>query len=307
MVNMIKQRTIKKIVSATGVGLHKGDKVKLTLRPAPENTGIIFRRVDLEPIVEFKTDPFLVGDTMMCTCLIGENDVRLSTTEHLVAAIAGLGIDNMVIDVDAPEIPIMDGSAISFVYLIQKAGIEEQAVAKRFIRIKETVRVEEGDKWAQFTPFDDGFRINFAIDFDHPAIAQSPQRLSIDISPTAFIKDISRARTFGFMKDIEYLHANNLALGGSMENAVVMDDYKVLNREGLRYDDEFVKHKILDAVGDLFMAGHNLVGEFTAYKSGHALNNKLLQALINNQDAWEYVTYEEESAAPQGLLFPQLA
>ncbi|MCJ8267941.1 MAG: UDP-3-O-acyl-N-acetylglucosamine deacetylase [Psychrosphaera sp.] len=304
---MIKQRTIKQIVSATGVGLHKGDKVKLTLRPAPENTGILFRRIDLDPVVTLHTSPELVGDTMMCTCLIGENDVRLSTTEHLVAAIAGLGIDNMVIDVDAGEIPIMDGSAISFVYLIQKAGIEEQSVAKRFIRIKETVRVEEGDKWAQFTPFDDGFRINFAIDFDHPAIANSPQRVSIDMSPSVFIKQISRARTFGFMKDIEYLHANNLALGGSMENAVVMDEYKVLNPQGLRYEDEFVKHKILDAIGDLYMAGHNIVGEFTAFKSGHALNNKLLQALMNNQEAWEYVTYEDQAEAPAGFLVPQFA
>jgi UDP-3-O-[3-hydroxymyristoyl] N-acetylglucosamine deacetylase len=303
---MIRQRTIKEIVSATGVGLHKGDKVKLVLRPAAENTGIIFRRVDLDPVVEFKTAPDMVGDTLMCTCLIGENNVRLSTTEHLVAAIAGLGIDNMVIDVDAGEIPIMDGSAISFVYLIQKAGIVEQSVAKRFIRIKDTVRVEDGDKWAEFTPHD-GFRINFAIDFDHPAIANSPQRVSIDITPTSFIKEISRARTFGFMKDIEYLHANNLALGGSMENAVVMDEYKVLNQQGLRYEDEFVKHKILDAVGDLFMAGFNLVGEFTAYKSGHALNNKLLCALLDNQQAWEYVTYEEEASSQIGYLLPQFA
>lgn len=304
---MIKQRTIKQEVSVSGVGLHKGDKVKLTLRPAPDNTGIIFRRVDLDPIVEFRTDPFMVGDTMMCTCLIGEDDVRLSTTEHLVAAIAGLGLDNMIIDVNAPEIPIMDGSAISFIYLIQKAGLEEQSSLKRFIRIKQTVRVEEGDKWAQFTPNDDGFRINFAIDFDHPAISSSPQRLSVDMSPSVFIKEISRARTFGFMKDIEYLHANNLALGGSMENAVVMDDYNVLNQEGLRYEDEFVKHKILDAVGDLFMAGHNMVGEFTAFKSGHALNNKLLQALIENEQAWEFVTYEEASAAPEGFMTPTFA
>lgn len=304
---MIKQRTIKQIVSATGVGLHKGDKVTLTLRPAPENTGIIFRRIDLDPVVTFHTSPELVGDTMMCTCLIGENGVRLSTTEHLVAAIAGLGIDNMVIDVNAAEIPIMDGSAISFIYLIQKAGIEEQNVAKRFIRIKDTVRVEQDDKWAEFKPHADGFRINFAIEFDHPAISSTPQRVSLDMSPSVFIKHVSRARTFGFMKDIEYLHANNLALGGSMENAVVMDEYRVLNAEGLRYEDEFVKHKILDAVGDLYMAGHNIVGEFTAYKSGHALNNQLLQALMNNQDAWEYVTYEEESTAPEGFLMPQLA
>lgn len=303
---MVRQRTIKQLVSATGVGLHKGDKVKLTLRPAAENTGIIFRRVDLDPVVEFTTSPQSVGDTLLCTCLIGENDVRLSTTEHLVAAIAGLGIDNLVIDVDAGEIPIMDGSAISFIYLIQKAGIEEQSVAKRFIRIKQTVRVEEGDKWAEFTPHD-GFRINFAIDFDHPAIANSPQRVSIDVTPQTFIKEISRARTFGFMKDIETLHANNLALGGSMENAVVMDDYKVLNQEGLRYQDEFVKHKILDAIGDLFMAGNNIVGEFTAFKSGHALNNKLLCALLDNPQAWEYISFEDEVESPVGALLPQFA
>lgn len=303
---MIGQRTIKQIVSATGVGLHKGDKVKLTLRPAAENTGIIFRRIDLEPVVEFTMDPKMVGDTMMCTCLISADDVRLSTTEHLVSAIAGLGIDNMIIDVDAGEIPIMDGSAISFVYLIQKAGIEEQSVAKRFIRIKETIRVEEGDKWAEFTPHN-GYKINFAIDFDHPAIASSPQRVSVDITPESFIKQISRARTFGFMKDVEYLHANNLALGGSIENAVVMDDYRVLNAEGLRYDDEFVKHKILDAIGDLFMAGFNIIGEFTAYKSGHALNNKLLCALLENQSAWEFVTFEDETTSQVGALMPQFA
>ena len=303
---MIKQRTIKQIVSATGVGLHKGDKVTLTLRPAPENTGILFRRVDLDPVVTFYTAPDLVGDTMMCTCLISEDGARLSTTEHLVAAIAGLGIDNMVIDVDAGEIPIMDGSSIAFVYLLQQAGIEEQSVAKRFIRVTKPVRVEEDDKWAQFTPHD-GFRINFAIDFEHPAIAATSQRLSVDMSPSVFIKQISRARTFGFMKDIEYLHANNLALGGSMENAVVMDEYRVLNAEGLRYDDEFVKHKILDAVGDLYMAGHNIIGEFTAYKSGHALNNKLLQALMAQQDAWEYVTYDEQQPAAAGFLMTQMA
>lgn len=304
---MIKQRTIKQSVSATGVGLHKGDKVKLTLRPAPANTGIVFRRVDLDPIVSFHTSPELVGDTMLCTCLIAENNVRLSTTEHLVSAIAGLGIDNLVIDVDAAEIPIMDGSAISFVYLLQKAGIEQQQVAKRFIRIKQTVRVDQGDKWAEFKPFSAGFRINFAIDFSHPAIVDTPQRLSIDLSPSTFVKEISRARTFGFMQDIEQLHANNLALGGSMENAVVMDEYRVLNAEGLRYKDEFVKHKILDAVGDLFMAGHNIIGEFTAYKSGHALNNQLLQTLMAQPDAWEYITYEDDLEVPQGLLALQLA
>ncbi len=303
---MIRQRTISQPVTATGIGLHKGEKVTLALRPAPENTGIIFRRVDLEPVVEFKARPDLVGDTQMCTCLINEDNVRLSTTEHLVAAIAGLGIDNIVIDVDAAEIPIMDGSSSAFIYLLQKAGIEEQNVAKKFIRVKSPVRVEDGDKWAELVPHD-GFKIDFTIDFSHPAIAATKQRIEMDITPASFTKEISRARTFGFMRDIEVLHANNLALGASMENAVALDEFKVLNPEGLRYDDEFVKHKILDAVGDLYMAGHTILGCLNAYKSGHDLNNKVLVALLENQDAWEYVTFDDKEAEKAGITAPEFA
>jgi UDP-3-O-[3-hydroxymyristoyl] N-acetylglucosamine deacetylase len=273
---MIKQRTIAEVVKATGVGLHKGEKVTITLRPASANTGIVFRRVDLDPIVNFETTPEAVGDTQLCTCLTNKDGVRLSTTEHLIAAVAALGIDNLIVDLDSAEVPIMDGSALPFIYLIQKGGIKELNAHKKFIRIKETVRVEEGDKWAQIEPYD-GFHIDFEIAFNHPAINDSRQRIGLDITPRSFTEEISRARTFGFMKDIEYMHANNLALGGSMDNAVVLDEYKVLNPNGLRYADEFVKHKILDCVGDMFMAGHNILGKITCYKSGHGLNNKLLR------------------------------
>ncbi|WP_199610719.1 UDP-3-O-acyl-N-acetylglucosamine deacetylase [Flocculibacter collagenilyticus] len=303
---MIKQRTVETSVTATGVGLHKGEKVTLTLRPAPENTGIVFRRIDLDPVVEFKITPELVGDTTMCTCLVNEQGVRLSTTEHLLAAVSALAIDNLVIDVDSAEIPIMDGSSLPFIYLLQQAGIEAQNSAKRFIRVKRTIRVEEGDKWAEIKPANE-FKINFAIDFDHPVISQSQQVMTLSVTPQNFINEISRARTFGFMHDIEYLHANNLALGGSMDNAVVLDEYKVLNTDGLRYDDEFVKHKILDAVGDLYMAGHPLLGEVSAYKSGHALNNLLLCELMSQQDAWEFVTFENAADAPKTVLAAQTA
>lgn len=296
---MIKQRTITEKVSAVGVGLHKGEKVSITLRPASANTGIVFRRVDLNPVVDFKTTPEAVGDTQLCTCLINEDGVRLSTTEHLIAAIAALGLDNLIVELDSPEVPIMDGSSLPFIYLIQKAGIEEQNAAKRFVRITEKVRVEDGDKWAEIEPYD-GFHIDFEIAFNHPAINESRQRIGLDITAKNFIEQISRARTFGFMRDIEYMHANNLALGGSMDNAVVLDDFKVLNPDGLRYPDEFVKHKILDCVGDLFMAGHNLLGKVTAYKSGHDLNNKLLRKLMATETAWEWATFEESvtMAAP---------
>ena len=250
---MIKQRTLQQAISATGIGLHKGNKVNLTLRPAPANTGLIFRRTDLEPAVDIPARADWVRDTQLCTCLINEENIRISTVEHLLAALAGVGIDNAIIEVDSHEIPIMDGSSHPFVYLLQSAGIEEQSAAKKFIRIKEPVRVEDGDKWAELLPHD-GFRIDFAIDFDHPAIADTGQTVSMDFSANAFIKDISRARTFGFMKDIEYLRKNNLALGGSFDNAVVLDEFRVLNTDGLRYDDEFVKHKMLDAIGDLWVA-----------------------------------------------------
>lgn len=303
---MIKQRTIAKSISSIGVGLHKGEKVTLTLRPAPDNTGIVFRRVDLNPIVDFKVSPELVGDTVMCTCLINDDGVRLSTTEHLMAAVAGLGIDNLFIEVDSAEIPIMDGSANPFVYLLLEAGISEQKKAKNFIRIKQKVRVEDGDKWAEFLPHH-GFRMDFAIDFDHPVISETKQRMKLDFSAASFIKDISRARTFGFLQDIEYLRANNLALGGSFDNAVVLDEFRVLNQDGLRYEDEFIKHKILDAIGDLYMAGHSILGEFRSYKTGHALNNQLLSAVLADQANWEFVSFDKEAQMPISYLAPQLA
>ena len=294
---MIKQRTIKESVSAIGVGLHKGEKVQITLRPAPANTGIVFRRVDLTPVVDIKATPDAVGETTLCTCLVNEQGVQISTVEHLLSAVAGLGIDNLVIDVDSPEIPIMDGSALPFVYLIQSVGIETLNVAKRFIRIKETIRVEEGDKWAELKPYQ-GFKVNFAIEFDHPVISNTCQTMSMDLSSCSFIKEISRARTFGFMKDIEFLRSHNLALGGSLENAIVLDEYRMLNKDELRYDDEFVKHKILDAIGDLYMCGSSILGELNAFKSGHGLNNLLLREVFKQVDAWEWVTYEDEVVSP---------
>lgn len=304
---MMKQRTIKQPIATTGVGLHKGNKVQLTLRPAPVNTGLVFRRVDLKPAVDIRADAELVRDTRMCTCLINDDNVRVSTVEHLLAAVAAMGIDNLIIEVNSHEIPIMDGSSHPFIYLLQNAGIEEQGAAKKFIRIKEKVRVEEDDKWAELLPHD-GFRIDFAIDFDHPAIADTNQVVSMDFSTQSFLKDISRARTFGFMKDIEMLRANNLALGGSFDNAVVLDEFRILNSDGLRYDDEFVKHKILDAVGDLYMGGHAILGHLRAFKSGHALNNQLLRAVLQNQEAWEFVTFEDEAAeSPIAFASPVVA
>jgi UDP-3-O-[3-hydroxymyristoyl] N-acetylglucosamine deacetylase len=294
---MIKQRTIKESVSAVGVGLHKGEKVQITLRPAPANTGIVFRRVDLDPVVDIKATPEVVGETTLCTCLVNEQNVKISTVEHLLSAVAGLGIDNLVIDVDSPEIPIMDGSALPFVYLIQSVGIETSNASKRFIRIKKPIRVEEGDKWAELKPYE-GFRVNFAIEFDHPVIANTCQTMSMDLSSCSFIKEVSRARTFGFMKDIEFLRSHDLALGGSLENAIVLDEYRMLNKDDLRYDDEFVKHKILDAIGDLYMGGTSILGELNAFKSGHALNNMLLREVFKQVDAWEWVTYEDEARAP---------
>ncbi|MGL4602482.1 MAG: UDP-3-O-acyl-N-acetylglucosamine deacetylase [Plesiomonas sp.] len=302
---MIKQRTLKRGIEATGLGLHTGRKVTLTLRPAPANTGVIYRRTDLNPPVDFPADAKSVRDTMLCTCLVNDDDVRISTVEHLNAALAGLGIDNIIIDVDAPEIPIMDGSASPFVYLLLDAGIEEQNVAKKFIRIKDKVRVEDGDKWAEFVPYN-GFRIDFTIDFNHPAIDAGAQRFRLDLSADSFVSQISRARTFGFMRDIEHLQSKGLCLGGSFNCAIVLDDYRVLNEDGLRYDDEFVKHKILDSIGDLYMCGHNIIGEFRAYKSGHALNNKLLQAMLAQASAWEYVTFENEAQMPLKFAAPSL-
>jgi UDP-3-O-[3-hydroxymyristoyl] N-acetylglucosamine deacetylase len=299
---MIRQRTLKNVIRATGVGLHTGDKVYLTLRPAAPDTGIRFRRVDLPQPVEIGARPDNVGDTKLSTTLV-DGDVRISTVEHLLSAFAGLGIDNAYVDVSAPEVPIMDGSAGPFVFLIQSAGIEEQNRPKRFIRIKRRVTVEDGDKRAVFEPFD-GFKVDFSIDFDHPAFASRVQAASVDFSTTSFVKEVSRARTFGFLRDIEALRQNNLALGGSMDNAVVVDDYRVLNEEGLRYEDEFVKHKILDAIGDLYLLGHSLIGAFRGHKSGHALNNRLLRTLMADETAWEQVTFENTERAPISYMQP---
>ncbi|MEM7468149.1 MAG: UDP-3-O-acyl-N-acetylglucosamine deacetylase [Pseudomonadota bacterium] len=302
---MIKQRTLKNVIRATGVGLHSGKKVFLTLRPAAPDTGIIFRRTDLEPSVEIPARAENVGDTSLSTSLIKDGD-RIATVEHLLSAFAGLGIDNAYVDVSAPEVPIMDGSAGPFVFLIQSAGFEEQACAKRYIRIKKTVEVADGDKTARFEPFD-GFKVSFSIEFDHPFFHQSSKCAEIDFSTTSFVKEVSRARTFGFMRDVELLRERNLALGGSLDNAVVVDDYRVLNEDGLRYEDEFVKHKILDAIGDLYLLGHSLIGSFHGHKSGHELNNRLLRQLLENESAWELVSYESEKAAPISFLQPMPA
>jgi len=299
---MIRQRTLKNVIRATGVGLHTGNKVYLTLRPAAVDTGIIFRRVDLPQPVEIRACPDKVGDTRLSTTLV-EGEVSISTVEHLLSAFAGLGIDNAYVDVSAPEVPIMDGSAGPFVFLIQSAGIEEQNRPKRFIRIKRRVAVEDGDKCAVFEPYK-GFKVDFSIDFDHPAFVSRVREASVDLSTTSFIKEVSRARTFGFLRDIEALRQNNLALGGSMDNAVVVDDYRVLNEEGLRYEDEFVKHKILDAIGDLYLLGHSLIGAFRGYKSGHALNNRLLRALVADEMAWEQVVFEDSRSLPISYLQP---
>jgi UDP-3-O-[3-hydroxymyristoyl] N-acetylglucosamine deacetylase len=293
---MIRQRTLKNVIRATGVGLHTGEKVFLTLRPAAPNTGIVFRRVDLDEPVDIAARLDNVGDTTLSTTLrVGQ--ARVSTVEHLLSAMAGLGIDNAYVDLSAAEVPIMDGSAGPFVFLIQSAGVEEQDAAKQFIRICRSVRVEEGDKWAKFEPFD-GFKVSFGIEFDHPVFRQSTSRASVDFSTTSFVKEVSRARTFGFMRDLEMLREQNLALGGNLDNAIVVDDYRILNDDGLRYEDEFVKHKILDAIGDLYLLGHSLIGEFHGYKSGHSLNNRLLRALVADETAWEMVTYEEPAQVP---------
>lgn len=299
---MIRQRTLKNVIRATGVGLHTGEKVYLTLRPAPVDAGIIFRRVDLDPPVEIEAKAENVGDTTMSTTLI-KDDVRISTVEHMLSALAGLGIDNAYIDLSAPEVPIMDGSAGPFVFLIQSAGIVEQAAPKKFIRIKRTVRVEDDDRWVQFEPFN-GFKVAMEIDFDHPAFRGRRQLSCIDFSTTSFVKEVSRARTFGFMSQLELLRSRNLALGGSLDNAVVVDDYRVLNEDGLRYDDEFVKHKVLDAIGDLYLLGSSLIGAFSGHKSGHALNNMLLRKLLVEEDAWEQVTFDDPEDAPISYVQP---
>ncbi|MCO8162097.1 UDP-3-O-acyl-N-acetylglucosamine deacetylase [Pseudomonas sp. 21LCFQ02] len=302
---MIKQRTLKNIIRATGVGLHSGEKVYLTLKPAPVNTGIVFIRTDLDPVVEIKAWAESVGETTLSTTLV-QGDVKVGTVEHLLSAMAGLGIDNAYVELSAAEVPIMDGSAGPFVFLIQSAGLEEQDAPKQFIRILREVTVEEDGKRATFVPFE-GFKVSFEIDFDHPVFRDRTQTASVDFSSTSFVKEVSRARTFGFMSDLEYLRKHNLGLGGSVENAIVVDKEGVLNEDGLRYEDEFVKHKILDAIGDLYLLGNSLVGEFRGYKSGHALNNRLLRALIAQKDAWEVVVFEDASTAPISYMRPVAA
>ncbi len=293
---MVGQRTLKNTIRATGVGLHTGKKVLMTLRPAPPDSGIVFRRSDLAESVDIPAHAENVGDTTLGTTLV-KGDARVSTVEHLLSAFAGLGIDNAIVEVSAPEVPIMDGSAGPFVFLLQSAGIEEQRTPKHFVRIKKRIRVAEGDKWAQFDPFD-GFKVNFEIEFNHPIFKRRAQRASMDFSTTSFLKEVSRARTFGFMRDLEMLRARNLALGGNLDNAIVLDDFRVLNEDGLRYEDEFVKHKILDAIGDLYLLGHSLIGEFSGYKSGHELNNKLLRTLLRDRSSWEDVVFETHAEAP---------
>jgi UDP-3-O-[3-hydroxymyristoyl] N-acetylglucosamine deacetylase len=301
---MIRQRTLKNVIKATGIALHSGERVELTLRPAPPNSRIIFRRIDLEPVVEIPACAENVGDTTLSTCLV-KNGVRVSTVEHLLSAFAGLGIDNAYVDVTASEIPIMDGSAGPFVFLIQSAGIQEQNAPKGFIRIKKKVKIKEGDKWACFEPFE-GFKVTFSIEFDHPVFKSHSKTATLDFSSTSYVKEVSRARTFGFMADFERLRELNLALGASLDNAVAIDDFRVLNEDGLRYEDEFVKHKILDAIGDLYLLGSSLIGAFSGHKSGHALNNKLLRQLLAEKDAWEYVTFENPAEAPISYMRPLL-
>ena len=302
---MLRQRTLKNSIRATGIGLHSGKKVYMTLRPAADNSGIVFRRLDLDPPVDVVADARSVGDTLLGTTLV-QDGVMVATVEHLLAAMAGLGIDNAYVDLSAPEVPIMDGSAAPFVFLLQSAGVVEQSAPKKFIRIKKTVRVEDKDMWAEFRPCK-GYRVNLKIDFDHPVFKKHTQTASVDFSTMSFVKQVSRARTFGFLKDIEALRARNLTLGGTLDNAIVLDDYRVLNEDGLRYEDEFVRHKILDAIGDLYLIGHSLLGEFTGYKSGHGVNNQLVRAVLEDESAWEIVTFDDKVDAPVSYATPAVA
>ena len=292
----MKQRTLKESVRATGIGLHSGAKVYITLRPAPDNSGITFRRIDLDTPVDIPADALKVAETTLGTTLEHQN-TKVATVEHLLSALAGLGVDNAFVDLTAPEVPIMDGSAAPFIFLLQSAGIEEQHSLKRFIRIRKAVEVKDGEKWVRLEPYN-GFKVNFEIDFDHPVLKKHRQNATLNFSTTAFLKEISRARTFGFLTDIESLRERDLTLGGSIDNAVVMDEYRVLNEDGLRFKDEFVRHKILDAVGDLYLLGHCLIGEFTGYKSGHRLNNKLLRALLEQEDHYEEVVFNDMKSSP---------
>jgi UDP-3-O-[3-hydroxymyristoyl] N-acetylglucosamine deacetylase len=303
--SMVRQRTLKTPIRATGVGLHTGEKVFMTLRPAPVNAGIVFRRTDLDPVMVIPADALKVGQTMLGTTLI-KDGVKVATVEHLLSAFAGLGIDNACVDLSASEVPIMDGSAAPFVFLIQSAGIEEQSAPKRFIRIRQPVEVTDGDKWARFHPFD-GFKVDFEIEFDHPVFKRHLRHASMDFSSTSFLREVSRARTFGFMRDLETLRGQDLIMGGSLDNAIVLDDYRILNEDGLRYENEFVRHKILDAIGDLYLLGHSLIGAFSGFKSGHELNNRLLRALIARQEAWEEVTFTDLADLPISYAAPAVA
>jgi UDP-3-O-[3-hydroxymyristoyl] N-acetylglucosamine deacetylase len=302
---MLKQRTLKQQVRTTGVGLHSGTKVVLTLHPAAVNTGIVFRRVDLDPVVEFPASAGVVGDTRMASVLIAEGGARVSTVEHLMSACAGLGIDNLYVDVSAEEIPIMDGSASSFVFLLQQAGVQEQDAAKKFIRVLKDVEVRQGsgdnEKWARLSPHE-GFKLDFFIEFNHPAVDGTTQRATVDFGDVSYVHDVARARTFGFMQDVESLRGMGLARGGSLENAIVMDEYRILNSDGLRYEDEFVRHKILDAIGDLYLVGHPLLASYHAHKSGHGLNNLLLLELLKHPDAFEIVAFDQPGSAPPSYV-----
>ncbi len=295
---MISQRTLNEPIKASGVGVHTGQKIYITIKPAPVNSGIIFRRVDLNPMVEIPAQANHIGDTSMSTTLI-KDGTRIATVEHLMSAFAGLNIDNAYVELTADELPIMDGSAAPFVYLLQSAGIVEQNAAKKFIRIKRRISVNDGDKKVQLAPYD-GFKVSFGIDFDHPAFNANNQNATLDFATTSYIKAISRARTFGFLSEYEYMRKNNLALGANLDNTVVLDEYKVINEDGLRYEDECVKHKILDVIGDLYLLGHNMIGAFTGYKSGHTLNSRLLEKFLNYPDAWEIVTFEGSAKLPVG-------
>lgn len=297
---MLRQRTLKNVIRATGVGVHTGEKVFLTLRPGPVNSGIVFRRIDCDPIVEIPAKAEYVGDTSFCTTLI-KDGVRVATVEHLLSAMAGLGIDNAIVDVSAPEVPIMDGSSGPFVFLIQSAGIQEQPAVKRFIRVLKPVEIVEEGKAARIEPYE-GFNVTFAIDFDHPVIRRGEQKSMFDFTSMAYIKQVSRARTFGFLSDFEWLREKSLASGASLDNAIVLDDYRVLNEDGLRYENEFVRHKILDAIGDLYLLGHGLIGAFHGVKSGHTLNNKLIRTLLATENAWEIVTFDDKDVSPVSYL-----
>jgi UDP-3-O-[3-hydroxymyristoyl] N-acetylglucosamine deacetylase len=297
---MLRQRSLKSSISASGVGLHTGQKVRLTLRPAPPDTGIVFRRIDLPSPVDIPARADLVGETRLSSCLI-KDGAKLYTVEHLMSALGGLGVDNVYADIDASELPIMDGSASPFVLLIQQAGIVEQATPKRFLRVTKRVEVKDGDKWARLDPFE-GYKLSFSIDFRHPVIERSTQAVEVNFAETSYLKEIARARTFGFMHEVEDLRDNGLALGGGLDNAVVLDEYRVLNAEGLRYADEFIRHKLLDAIGDLYLLGRPLLAAFSAHKSGHALNNKLVRALLAQQGAMETVSFERPEEAPAGVV-----